>query len=115
MAYGWITQLRLPVAWLLLTVVMQGFMLLICSLPLSAYVVDAAGIYSASAMTGVIVTRCLAGTFLPLTTGPLIESFGHGWAFTILGVGSIFLAPIPIAVMRYGHVWRQKSEYTRDA
>ncbi|TEA18514.1 Efflux pump radE [Colletotrichum sidae] len=114
-AYGWITQLRLPVAWLLLCVTAQGFMLLICSLPLSAYVVDAAGIYSASAMTGVIVTRCLAGTFLPLTTGPLIESFGYGWAFTALGAFSVCLAPIPIVLMRYGHAWRQKSEYTRDA
>ncbi|KAF0317244.1 Efflux pump radE [Colletotrichum sp. SAR11_59] len=114
-AYGWIAQFKLPVIWLLVSVAVLGFFLLMCSLPLSAYVVDAAGLYSASAMTGLIVTRCLAGTFLPLTTGPLIESFGYGWAFTVLGVGSIFLAPIPIALMRYGHIWRQKSEYTRDA
>ncbi|KAF6829745.1 bicyclomycin resistance [Colletotrichum musicola] len=114
-AYGWVSQLRLHVGFLLACVALQGFMLLMCSLPLQAYVVDAAGLYSASAMTGVIVTRCLAGTFLPLSTGPLIEAFGYGWAFTILGGGSIVLAPIPIFVMRYGHVWRQRSEYTRDA
>ncbi|KAK2026062.1 major facilitator superfamily transporter [Colletotrichum zoysiae] len=114
-AYGWIAELHLPVGYLLLSVAMIGFTMLIGSLPISAYVVDASGLYSASAMTGVIVTRCLAGTFLPLASGPLVESFGYGWGFTMLGAFSICLAPISVLVMRYGHVWRQKSKYTRDA
>ncbi|TQN65305.1 Efflux pump radE [Colletotrichum shisoi] len=114
-AYGWIAQLHLPVGFLLLSVATLGFTLLMASLPLSAYVVDAAGLYSASAMTGVIVTRCLAGTFLPLASGPLVQTFGYGWGFTMLGAFSMCLAPIPVVIMRYGHVWRQKSEYTRDA
>ncbi|KAG7054605.1 major facilitator superfamily transporter [Colletotrichum scovillei] len=114
-AYGWIAELRLPVGLLLLSVAMLGFTLLMASLPLSAYVVDATGLYSASAMTGVIVTRCLAGTFLPLASGPMVQSFGYGWGFTMLGAFSICLAPIPVVIMRYGHAWRQKSEYTRDA
>ncbi|OLN87074.1 putative transporter C1529.01-like protein 7 [Colletotrichum chlorophyti] len=113
-AYGWIAQLHLHVGLLLVAVAMLGFTLLMASLPLSAYVVDATGLYSASAMTGIIVTRCLAGTFLPLASGPLVESFGYGWGFTMLGAFSICLAPIPVIIMRYGHVWRQKSEYTRD-
>ncbi|KAK1572788.1 major facilitator superfamily transporter [Colletotrichum navitas] len=114
-AYGWVAELRLPVGYLLLSVAMLGFTMFMASLPISAYVVDATGLYSASAMTGVIVTRCLAGTFLPLASGPMMERFGYGWGFTMLGVLSICLAPIPAFVMRYGHVWRQKSEYTRDA
>jgi hypothetical protein len=83
-------------------------------IPLQAYVVDASGLYSASALTGVIVTRCLAGTFLPLATGPLNIQFGYGWGFTCFGVLSMSLAIIPILVFKYGHKWRQSSEFTKD-
>lgn len=93
----------------------MGFTLLLTVIPLSAYVVDACGMYSASAMTGVIVTRCLVGTFLPLATGPLAESLGYGWGFSCLGALSLVLAVIPVLVLRFGEGWRQRSEFTRDA
>lgn len=83
-------------------------------MPLSAYVVDASGIYSASALTGVIVIRCLAGTFLPLTVGPLTEEFGYGLGLSCLGALSLSMAVIPVLVFRYGEKWRQRSEFTRD-
>ncbi|KAL7628032.1 hypothetical protein AAE478_002228 [Parahypoxylon ruwenzoriense] len=59
--YGWNAQLHLPVALLLVSVAMMGLALTLAFVPLAAYVVDAFGIYAASAMTAVIVTRCLAG------------------------------------------------------
>lgn len=114
-AYGWIVQARLPVALLLACVALLGFSLLLTVIPLSAYVVDACGIYSASAMTGVIVTRCLAGTFFPLTTGPLAENLGYGWGFSCLGAFSISLAVIPMFILKYGALWRQRSEFTKDS
>lgn len=114
-AYGWIAHLELPVWVLLLSIVFMGLTLLISFVPLSAYVVDACGPYSASALTGVIVTRCLMGTFLPLSIAPLADNFGYGWAFTLLGLLSLCLAPIPYLVYRYGEKWRQRSEFTRDA
>lgn len=83
---------------------------LLVMIPLSAYVVDACGVYSASAMTGVIVMRCLMGTFLPLGEAPLIETFGYGWGMTMFGLLSLCLAPIPVLVMRYGEKWRRGSE-----
>ncbi|KAI8943448.1 hypothetical protein NX059_001457 [Plenodomus lindquistii] len=112
--YGWIAQYKLPVPLLLVSVSLMGFSLLLTMVPLSAYVVDACGIYSASAMTGVIVTRCLAGTFFPLTTTPLAENFGYGWGFTCLGALSLLLAIVPVLILRYGHGWRQSSEFTKD-
>ena len=113
--YGVITQLRLPLAFMLGNVCLMGFAFALGFLPLLAYVVDATGLYSASAMTGVIVTRCLMGTFLPLTTGPLIENFGYGWGYTILASICLAVVPIPSLLLRYGQHWRQSSEYTRDA
>ena len=83
-------------------------------IPLSAYVVDACGIYSASAMTGVIVSRCLAGTFLPLGMAPLIDHLGYGWGFTCLAALSMCLAIIPVLILKYGEKWRQRSEFTKD-
>lgn len=113
--YGWAAHLRLPLPLLLLSVSFVGSTLILATLPLSAYVVDAFGLYSASAMTGFIVARCLMGTFLPLATTPLVEAFGYGWGFTVLALVSLSLAPVPLVVMRYGTHWRYKSKYTRDA
>lgn len=113
-AYGWIAQYKLPVLLLLGCVVCIGSTLLLTVVPLSNYVVDAFGMYSASALTGVIVTRCLAGTFLPLTFIPLAESFGYGLGCSCLGALSLVMAIIPICVFRYGEKWRQCSELTRN-
>lgn len=112
--FGWVAELRLPIPLLLAAVALLGFALLLTIVPLSAYVVDACGLYSASAMTSIIVTRCLAGTFLPLAVVPLIEHFGYGWAFSALGVLSIGIAVIPFLVFRYGESWRQRSQFTKD-
>jgi MFS family permease len=112
--YGWIAEYQLSVVLLLASVALMGATLMITVIPLSAYVVDACGAYSASAMTGVIVTRCLMGTFLPLTAGPLAEHFGNGWGFSCLGALSLSLAVVPILILRYGEKWRQRSEFTMD-
>lgn len=112
--YGWAAQCHASIAWLLLSVSVIGFCLMLGFLPLYAYVVDAFGLYAASAMTAVIVMRCLAGTFLPLATGLLVDRFGHGIGLSAIGVASLLLAPIPVLVLRYGAKWRQGSKYTRD-
>ncbi|KAH7140941.1 MFS multidrug transporter-like protein [Dactylonectria macrodidyma] len=114
-AYGWIAQYRLPVWILLAAAAMLDGVTLLTLIPLSSYVVDATSVYSASAMTGVIVTRCLMGTFLPLATAPLVDAFDYGWACTVFGLFSLVLAPIPMLIMRYGEKWRQLSEYTRES
>lgn len=113
-AIGWITELVLPLPLLLLSVAVMGSTMLLILPPTMAYVVDACGLYSASAMTGLIVSRCLAGTLLPLTTAPLVKAFGYGWGFTFIGALMLCLAPIPIIIMRYGQRWRQYSKYTKD-
>ena len=69
--YGLVPDFQWPVWLLLLDVGVLGFLLLLISVSLQLYITDAFGIYSASAMTGVLVTRCLGGTVLPLTIPPL--------------------------------------------
>jgi len=112
--YGWIPQAGLPLPLMVACLVFFGNALMLGFLPLMAYVVDAFGLYSASAMTAVIVTRCLMGTFMPLTTAPLVGWLGYGWGFTALGAASLCVAPIPVLVFRYGVRWRRRSKYTEE-
>ena len=113
--YGWSAQEHWSVALMLFSVVFLGFSLLLGVVPLMAYVVDAFGIYSASATTALLVVRCLMGTFLPLAVPPLVEKLGYGWGFMVLAAITMAVAPIPVRVMRYGLRWREFSEYTKQA
>ena len=99
---------------LLLALALVGFTMILILVPLSSYVVDAFGLYSASAMTTVLVARGLAGTLLPLAIPPLTDSLGLGYGFLVLGAICLALLPLPIVIMRYGRIWRQESEYSRD-
>jgi hypothetical protein len=113
--YGWTAQNGWPVSILLLSVGLMGFSLIIGMVPLMAYVVDAFGLYSASALTAVLIARCLTSTFLPLAVVPLTDALGYGYGFSVLAAALLGLAPVPIVVMRYGSHWRQSSDYTRDS
>ncbi|KAI1367665.1 MFS transporter [Xylaria arbuscula] len=114
MAYGWASHMRLPLPVLLFAVGLVGTALMLVYLPLNAYVVDAFGLYAASGMTAIIVTRCLMSTALPLATDPLVRRFGWGVGVSVLGGIGLVLVPIPILVFRYGSRWRQLSKYTKD-
>lgn len=112
--YGWTAQMHVRVWFFLATVTLLCISLVLSLIPTMTFITDAFGKYSASAMTAVLVTRCLMGAFLPLTVPPLAENIGYGWAFTVLAAFALVLSPIPCLVMRYGPTWRQRSEYTED-
>jgi len=111
--YGWCAEYRLPLYLFLISVVWIRVSMTLAFLPLMPYVVDACGIYSASALTGMIVIRCLAGAFLPLATAGMIEHLGYGRGFTTLAVVSLVAGLIPALVLRFGSRWRQRSKYTK--
>lgn len=112
-AFGWFTQWRLPLPFLIVSSSLVDVALILVMVTLSSYVVDAFGLYAASAMTGVIISRCLMGSFLPLTAAPLVERLDYGWGFTVVAAVPFSLMSIPMLVMRYGPRWRQWSRYTR--
>ena len=113
MLCGWCAELKLPLPLLLLCLVWLRVCLVLCMVPVMSYIVDACGIYAASALTGVITIRCLAGVFFPLATAHLIDCIGYGWGYTSLGLLGLAVAVIPALVLRYGSYWRQHSKYTR--
>ena len=112
--YGWVAQLVLPVWLMLLSVVLLGCFVILSMVPLMAYVVDAFNLYSASAMTAILITRCLMSTFLPLVTVPLTNEVGYGLGFTVLAAACMALGPVPFFIWRYGGQWRQRSDFTKD-
>ncbi|KAI8629484.1 MFS general substrate transporter [Xylariaceae sp. FL1651] len=112
--YGWGAQIHLSLPVLLFIVGLMGTTLMLVYLPLNTYIVDAFGLYAASGMTAIIITRCLMSTLLPLATDPLVKNLGWGLGLTVLGSIGLILAPIPVLIFRYGSRWRQLSSYTKD-
>lgn len=112
--YGWVPGSHWPVYLLLLSVALMGCFLLMILVSLASYIVGAFGRYSASAMTIVLIARCLGGTLLPLTIPPLTDTLGLGNGFLVVAGICLALIPLPIGVMRYGPLWRQNSVYTRN-
>ena len=112
--YGWVPGSHWPVYLLLLSVALMGCFLLMILVTLASYIVGAFGRYSASAMTIVLIARCLGGTLLPLTIPPLTDTLGLGNGFLVVAGICLALIPLPIGVMRYGPLWRQNSVYTRN-
>jgi hypothetical protein len=104
--------LKWPAYLLLLATASIGAVLLIISVPLSLYIVDAFGLYSASAMTIILVARCLGGTLIPLAIPVLTDALGFGYGFLVLAAIFVALIPIPMVILRYGSHLRQNSKFT---
>lgn len=111
--YGWCAEHHLPLPLFLFSVVWIRVSMMLAFVPIMPYVVDACGIYAASALTGVIVTRCLTGAFLPLLTAVMVSHLSYGWGFSALALVNVVFGLIPIGLLRYGHTWRQSSKYTQ--
>ncbi|KAI5863758.1 major facilitator superfamily domain-containing protein [Durotheca rogersii] len=109
--YGWCAECKLPLALFLVSVVWIRMSIVMAILPLMAYVVEASSLYSTSALAGIVVTRCLAGAFMPLSTARTVERLSYGWGFTVYGVASLVLALIPALVLRYGPLCKQRAVY----
>lgn len=111
--FGWTAEYTLPLPVLLVAIVVIRMSMIMINVPVMVYVVDACGIYSASAFTGITVIRSLAGAFLPLGTAGLIHSVGYGWGYTVLSMMNLVLAAVPVLLLKYGSKWRKSSPYTQ--
>ena len=112
--YGWAPAEQWHVSILLLAIGLLGFLMIMIMVPMTSYVVDIFGVYSASAMTMVLIARNLGSTLLPMGIPPLTEKMGLGWGFVLIGVVCLVLIPLPVVLMRFGARWREKSAYTRS-
>jgi hypothetical protein len=103
LGFGWAVKQR---GHYMVPIVMSGFVGMgFCAVVVGSwgYVVDAFGLYSASANAAAMVLRNAGSAALPLAGPPLVEGVGYGWGFSILALSTLILAaPIPMFLMRRG-------------
>lgn len=69
---------------------------------IAVYLVDAFGIFAASATAASAVFRSLLGALLPLGGRDLFENLGTGWGSSLLGFLALAMTPLPFLFWQYG-------------
>lgn len=106
--YGWATHEHahwiVPIIGLLpFGVGMMGILM-----PVQTYLIDAFGLYAASAVAALTVLRCLFGAVLPLAAPRMYETLGLGWGNSLLGFVAVGMIPFPALIYRWGGVVRKR-------
>ncbi|KAK6222812.1 hypothetical protein LQW54_000621 [Pestalotiopsis sp. IQ-011] len=108
--YGWTTQFHVHYMVPIVATGMLGVGLVSTTIPVRSYLVDAFGLYSASAIAGSAAFRNLCGTVIPLSGPPLYRRLGLGWGNSVLGFIALAIIPLPLLLMRYGHTLRLRGK-----
>ncbi|OAA68404.1 major facilitator superfamily transporter multidrug resistance [Niveomyces insectorum RCEF 264] len=106
--YGWAADKR--VHWIVpvLGLFPYGFAILGVWQPSQAFVIDAFGHYSASALAAFTVLRSNIAAFLPLAGPGMYAALGVGWGNSLLGFICVALIPVPLLIYRYGRALRKR-------
>lgn len=80
----------------------------------SAYLVDAYTLHSASAMAANTVLRSIFGAVLPLAGVRMYDTLGLGWGNSLLAFIAIALAPVPFVFYKYGERIRTNKRFKVD-
>ncbi|KAI1396460.1 MFS multidrug transporter [Hypoxylon fuscum] len=112
--YGWTAEAHVQYMAPIIATGILGVGLVSTTIPVRSYLVDAFGIYSASAIAGCAVFRNLGGTFMPLAGPPLYQQLGLGWGNSVLGFIALAFIPVPLLLMRYGEALRLRDKRKFD-
>lgn len=105
--FGWTAQKDIQYIVPIGATSLVGFGFVAVFLGSSSYLVDAFGIYAASATAATVCLRNVASAALPLAGPPLFGRLGLGWGSTALGLVALLFAPVPLFLMRYGQRMRK--------
>lgn len=100
--YGWTTEYAVHYIVPIIGTGIFGFGLIATFMPVSTYLIDAFGLYAASALAANTVFRSIAGALLPLAGQPMYKALGLGWGNSLLGFIALALIPVPVIFWRYG-------------
>ncbi|KAI1374520.1 bicyclomycin resistance protein [Hypoxylon crocopeplum] len=112
--YGWTAEYHVQYMAPIIATAILGVGLVSTTIPVRSYLVDAFGIYAASANAGSAVFRQLGGTFVPLAGPPLYQRLGLGWGNSVLGFIALAFIPVPLLLMRYGEALRSRDKRKFD-
>lgn len=112
--YGWAAQYK--VHWIvpILGTTLIGMGVNLVWVPVQSYLIDAFGIYSASALAANTVVRSIFGVLLPLAGQPLYDRLGLGWGNTLLAFIALATAPLTWLIMKYGERIRLHPRFQLD-
>jgi MFS family permease len=110
LVYGWTAHMRFHWMLPIIGLAICGFSVATTMISSFSYLVDAFGIYAASAIAAIITLRCVTGVVLPLAGPALFAKLGLGWGSTLLALVALAFVPIPIAMMRVGERIRHSSK-----
>ncbi|KAI2602614.1 MFS multidrug transporter [Hypoxylon sp. NC1633] len=113
--YGWTAEFQTQYMAPIIATGILGVGLVSTTIPVRSYLVDAFGIYAASANAGSSVFRNLGGTFVPLAGPPLYQRLGLGWGNSVLGFIALAFLPVPLLLMRYGQALRSRDKRKFEA
>ncbi|KAK8243820.1 major facilitator superfamily domain-containing protein [Phyllosticta capitalensis] len=100
--YGWTTKYH--VHWIvpLIGTAFLGFGMILCTLCITTYLVDAFVLYSASAMAANTLLRSLFGALLPLGGLDMYDALGLGWGNSLIAFVALALIPVPVLFRKHG-------------
>jgi MFS family permease len=106
--YGWTANEH--VFWMvpILGTAVIGFGSMLFFLPVIGYLVDAFGLYAASALAANTVLRSVGGALLPLAGRNMYSALGIGWGNSLLGFLVLAFSPVLYLLYRYGETIRLK-------
>ena len=81
---------------------------------ISIYLIDAYGLFAASAVGASTVLRSLGGAVLPLAGGKMFDSLGFGWGSSLLAFIALAMIPVPVIFYRYGERIRSKNLFNKQ-
>lgn len=106
--FGWTAERHMHWMVPIFCTAVVGFGFVAVSLASWSYLIDAFGIYAASATAATTVLRNVAAAALPLAGPALYARLGLGRGNTVLGAVALAFAPVPVLLMVMGERLRGK-------
>ncbi|KAI2631768.1 major facilitator superfamily domain-containing protein [Xylaria nigripes] len=100
--YGWTAQFKIHWIVPIIGTSLIGVGVNLVYISIQSYLIDAYGIYAASAIAANTVVRSLFGVLVPLAGPPLYGRLGYGWGNTLLAFIVIATLPLTWFIMKYG-------------
>ncbi|KAH8810950.1 putative MFS transporter [Xylogone sp. PMI_703] len=107
--YGWSSEKKTHWIVPILGTLVIGFGSLFVMLLTQIYLVDVFdATAAASALSAVLITRTIAGAFLPFCGAPLYSRLDYGWGNSLLALILLLLYPVPLILYYYGKKLRER-------
>ena len=107
-AYGWVLQFEAPIVAPLILQFVIGLCLVGSYNVMCIMLVDLYPESPATATAGNNLVRCLLGAGGTAVVGPMIDTMGRGWCFTVIAAVLILASPMLWVEVKWGPRWREE-------